>query len=221
MSFQRDYLMRQIEQAAQALARILVAARGGNRDEALALFDEAYRPLVGVSGRVVASLDEEQLLTLLTSGSAPDPRRVGVAIELLVTEADLLAEKGEVGPAAAHYRRALGLTAYLASHLGRLPDGDLASRLADRAGTLALTPAQRLHLARLHEALGRYGDAEDALFEVLDEDPDHAAAVDHGIAFYQRLLAKGDAELEAGNLPRDEVRGALADLLRRQVQPAD
>jgi tetratricopeptide (TPR) repeat protein len=221
VSFQRDYLMRQIELAAQALARILVAARGGHRGEALALFDEAYKPLVGVSGRVVASLDEEQLLTLLTSGSAPDPRRVSVAIELLVTEADLLAEEGEQKPAAAHYRRALGLTAYLASHLGRLPDGDLAGRLADRAGTLALTPAQRLHLARLYEALGRYGDAEDALFEVLDDDPDHAAAVDHGIAFYQRLLAKGDAELQAGNLPRDEVRGALTDLLRRQVQPTE
>jgi tetratricopeptide (TPR) repeat protein len=213
--------MRQIELAAQALARILMTAKGGNRAEALALFDEAYKPLVGVSGRVVASLDEEQLLTLLTSGSAPDPRRVSVAIELLATEADLLAGEGEEKPAAAHYRRALGLTAYLASHLGRLPDGDLAGRLADRAGTLALTPTQRLHLARLHEALGRYGDAEDALFEVLDDDPDDAAAVDHGIAFYQRLLAKDDAELEAGNLPRDEVRSALADLLRRQVQPAE
>jgi tetratricopeptide (TPR) repeat protein len=213
--------MRQIEQAAQALARILVAAKGGRRDQALALFDEAYRPLVGVSGRVVATLDEEQLLTLLTSGSAPDPRRVGVAVELLITEADLRAEAGEEKQAAASYRRALGLTAYLAGHLGRLPEGDLARKLADRAGTLALTPSQRLHLARLHEALGQYGDAEDVLFEVLDDDPDGTAAVDHGIAFYQRLLAKDDAELEAGNLPRDEVRGALAELLRRQVEPVD
>jgi tetratricopeptide (TPR) repeat protein len=213
--------MRQIELASQALARILMTAKGGRRGEALTLFDEAYKPLVGVSGRVVATLDEEQLLTLLTSGPAPDPRRVTVAIELLLTEADLRAEAGEEKPAAAHYRRALGLTAYLASHLGRLPDGDLARKLADRAGTLALTPAQQLHLARLHEALGQYGDAEDALFEVLDDDPDDTAAVDHGIAFYQRLLAKSDAELEAGNLPRDEVRGALSELLRKQIPSVD
>jgi hypothetical protein len=212
--------MRQIELAAQALARILVAAKGGKRDQALALFDEAYKPLVGVSGRVVATLDEEQLLTLLTSGSAPDPRRVTVAVELLVTEADLRAEAGEEKQAAANYRRALGLTAYLAGHLGRLPEGDLARKLADRAGTLGLTPSQRLHLARLHEALGQYGDAEDVLFEVLDDDPDDTA-IDHGIAFYQRLLAKEDDELNAGNLPRDEVRGALAELLRRQVEPVD
>jgi hypothetical protein len=212
--------MRQIELAAQALARVLALAKGGRRDEALGLFDEAYRPLTGVSGRVVATLDEEQLLTLLTSGSAPDPRRLTVAIELLVTEADLRAEAGEEKQAAAHYPRALGLTAYLAGHLGRLPEGDLARKLADRAGTLALTPSQRLHLARLHEALGQYGDAEDALFEVLDDHPDDAA-IDHGIAFYQRLLAKDDDDLEAGNLPRDEVRAALTDLLRRQVEPVD
>jgi tetratricopeptide (TPR) repeat protein len=237
--------MRQIELAAQALARILTLAKGGKRDEAIGLFDEAYKPIAGVSGKVVATLDEEQLLTLLTSGSAPDPRRLTVAIELLVTEADLRAEAGEEQQAAGHYRRALGLTAYLAGHLGRLPDGDLPRKLADRAGMLALTPAQRLHLARLHEALGQYGDAEDVLFELLDDDPaarasgsrasrasgsgasrasgsrDDTTAIDHGIAFYQRLLAKDDAELEAGNLPRDEVRSALAELLRRQVQPAD
>jgi tetratricopeptide (TPR) repeat protein len=213
--------MRQIELAAQALARVLALAKGGKRDEAIGLFDEAYKPIAGVSGKVVATLDEEQLLTLLTSGSAPDPRRLTVAIELLVTEADLRAEAGEEQQAAAHYRRALGLTAYLAGHLGRLPDGDLPRKLADRAGMLALTPAQRLHLARLHEALGQYGDAEDVLFEVLDDDPEATAAIDHGIAFYQRLLAKDDAELEAGNLPRDEVRSALAELLRRQVLPAD
>jgi tetratricopeptide (TPR) repeat protein len=213
--------MRQIELAAQALARILALAKGGKRDEAIGLFDEAYKPIAGVSGKVVATLDEEQLLTLLTSGSAPDPRRLTVAIELLVTEADLRAEAGEERQAAAHYRRALGLTAYLAGTLGRLPDGDLPRKLADRAGMLALTPSQRLRLARLHEALGHYGDAEDALFEVLDDDPDDIPAIDHGIAFYQRLLAKDDAELEAGNLPRDEVRSALAELLHRQVQPAD
>ena len=221
--------MRQIELAAQALARILALAKGGKRDQAIGLFDEAYKPIAGVSGKVVATLDEEQLLTLLTSGSAPDPRRLTVAIELLVTEADLLAAEGEEKAAAAHYRRALGLTAYLAGHLGRLPDGDLPRKLADRAGTLALTPSQRLHLARLHEALGQYGDAEDLLFEVLDDDRASrasgggadTAAVDHGIAFYQRLLAKDDADLEAGNLPRDEVRGALAELLRRQVEPVD
>ncbi|HEV8650634.1 MAG TPA: DUF6483 family protein [Actinomycetes bacterium] len=215
--YQRDYILRQVEMAAQMLARILGLAKGGRRDEAIGLFEQAYQPLVGVSGRVVAALSEEQLLTLLTSGSSPDPRRVTVAVELLVTEADLLAEAGRSADATTRYRRALGLAAYLASHTGSLPDPALAARLVTRAGHLDLSPRQRLHLCRLQEALGRYADAEDSLFEVIDDDPDDTAAVDEGITFYQRLLAREDAELEAGGLPRDEVRAALSELLRRQV----
>lgn len=216
-AYQRDYILRQVELAAQALARLLGLARDGHRDQAIGMFDQAYQPLVGVSGRVVATLSEEQLLTLLTSGSSPDPRRVTVAMELLVAEADLLAEAGQAAEAATRYRRALGLAAYLASHTGSLPDPALAGRLAARAEDLDLAPRQRLYLCRLQEGLGRYADAEDSLFAVIDDDPDDVATIDQGIAFYQRLLAREDDDLEAGGLPRDEVRAALSELLRRQV----
>ncbi len=67
------------------------------------------------------------------------------------------------------------------------------------------------------EAVGRYADAEDALFEAIDAAPDDSGPIDSGILFYQRLLAKDDAELEAGDLPRDEVKTGLAELLGRQV----
>jgi len=216
-AYQRDYILRQVELAAQALARLLGLARDGHRDQAIGMFDQAYQPLVGVSGRVVATLSEEQLLTLLTSGSRPDPRRVTVATELLVAEADLLAEAGQAAEAATRYRRALGLAAYLASHTGSLPDPALAGRLAARAEDLDLAPRQRLYLCRLQEGLGRYADAEDSLFAVIDDDADGVATIDQGIAFYQRLLAREDDDLEAGGLPRDEVRAALSELLRRQV----
>ena len=215
--YQRDYILRQVELAAQVLARILRLGRDGRGEEAIALFEQAYQPLLGVSGRVAATLTEEQLLTLLTAGSSPDPRRVTVAVELLIAEADLRGEAGHAADAAARARRALGLAAYLASHTSSLPDRELVAKLAARTGELDLTPAQRLHLCRVQEALGRYADAEDSLFEVIDDGTGSVAAVDHGIAFYQRLLAKDDADLVAGDLPRDEVRSALAELLRKQV----
>src|SRR5918994_1632636 len=46
--YQRDYLMRQIEQVGRMLAAIIGLAKGGRGDEALGMFDEAYKPLVGV-----------------------------------------------------------------------------------------------------------------------------------------------------------------------------
>jgi tetratricopeptide (TPR) repeat protein len=220
-TYQRDYLMRQIEIAGQMLARIVRLAKGGRRDEALGLFDQAYRPLLGVGARVVSTLGEEQLLGLLTSGSMPDLRRVATVLELLKVEADLHAEAGRRAAAALRYRRALALAGFLAARSEALPDAALAADLVDRVAALDLSAAQRTQLARVLEALGRYADAEDALFDAIDTDPDDHGPVDAAIAFCQRLLALDPAALAAGGLPLDEVKASLAELLRRQPGDAD
>jgi tetratricopeptide (TPR) repeat protein len=213
--------MRQIEIAGQMLARILGLARRGRRDEALGLFDQAYQPLLGVSARVVSTLSEEQLLSLLTSGSMPDLRRVATVLELLKAEADLLDEGGNRAAAVPRYRRALALAGFLAARSADLPDAALAADLVERVGALELTVSQRTQLARLLEALGRYADAEDALFEAIDADPDDPGPVEDAIAFCQRLLALDPSVLEAGGLPLDEVKASLAELLRRQPAVTD
>jgi tetratricopeptide (TPR) repeat protein len=215
--YQRDYLMRQIDQAARALAAIMKKALGGQAEEALGMFDEAYKPLLGVSQRVVATLTDEQLLSLLTSGSMPDLRRVSSVLEVVKTEADVQAQLGNQQAAAIRRRRALSLAGYLAARSDDLLDAELAGDLVQRTSGTPLDSGQRLALARVLESLGRYADAEDAIFEAIDDLPEDAALVDAGIAFYQRLLALEDADLETGGLPRDEVRSSLAELLRRQV----
>ena len=210
--------MRQIEQVGQMLAQILKLASGGRRDEALGLFDEAYKPLLGVGTRVVATLDDTQLLDLLTSGSTPDLRRVATALELLKTEADLHADAGKAAAAATRYRRAVTLAGFLGARSDTLLDLDLAAALVARVEELGLelsTP-QRLRLARVLEALGDYADAEDALFQVIDDTPDDPEPVEEAIAFCQRLRPLDPSRLEAGGLTLDEVNAALAELLRRQ-----
>jgi tetratricopeptide (TPR) repeat protein len=213
--------MRQIEIAGQMLARILGLAKGGRRDEALGLFDQAYQPLLGVSARVVSTLSEEQLLSLLTSGSMPDLRRVATVLELLKVEADLHAEAGNRAAAVARYRRALALAGFLAARAEALPDAALAADLVERTWALELPVAQRLQLARVLEALGRYADAEDALFEAIDADPDDPDPVEDAIGFCQRLLALDPSVLDAGGLPLEEVKATLAELLRRQPAVTD
>jgi tetratricopeptide (TPR) repeat protein len=215
--YQRDYLMRQIEQAARALAAIMKKALGGDPQEALGMFDEAYKPLLGVSQRVVATLNDEQLLALLTSGSMPDLRRVSSVLEVVKVEADVQAQLGNQQAATVRRRRALSLAGYLAARSDELLDPELAGDLVERTSGTPLDPGQRLALARVLEAQGRYADAEDALFEVIEAEPDDPGPIDAGILFYQRLLARDDGDLEAGDLPRDEVKDGIAELLRRQV----
>lgn len=200
------------------LAQILGLAKGGRGDEALGMFDAAYTPLVGVGSRVVAVLDDGQLIDLLTSGSNPDMRRVAMALELLKAEADLYAESGQAGEAAVRYRRAVALAGCLAARSERLLDHDLAAGLLERAGELELSDAQRLAVARVLEALGRYADAEDALFELIDELPGDPGPVEEAIAFCQRLRPLEPEQLAAGGLSLEEVNATLAELLRL---PAD
>jgi tetratricopeptide (TPR) repeat protein len=207
--------MRQIEQVGRMLAAIIGLAKGGRGDEALGMFDEAYKPLLGVGTGVVAVLDEAQLVDMLTSGSNPDMRRVAMALELLKTEADLYAGIGQAGEAAVRYRRAIALAGTLAARSERLLDRELAADLLERAGQLELSVSQRLAVARVLEALGRYADAEDALFEVIDERPDDPEPVDQAIAFCQRLRPLEPEQLAAGGLTLQEVNDTLAELLRR------
>jgi tetratricopeptide (TPR) repeat protein len=209
--------MRQIEIAGQMLARILGLAKRGRGDEALGLFDQAYQPLLGVSAKVVSTLSEEQLLSLLTSGSMPDLRRVATVLELLKAEADLLDEAGNRAAAVARYRRALALAGFLAARSAALPDAALAADLVERVQAVELPAAQRTQLARVLEALGRYADAEDALFELIDDRPADPEPVDAAIAFCQRLRPLEPERLAAGGLTLEEVNDTLAELLR---QPA-
>jgi tetratricopeptide (TPR) repeat protein len=207
--------MRQIEQVGRILAAIIGLAKGGRGDEALGMFDEAYKPLLGVGTGVVAALDDAQLVDMLSSGSNPDMRRVALALELLKTEADLYAGAGQAGEAAVRYRRAVALAGTLAARSERLLDRELAADLLKRAGDLELSVPQRLAAARVLEALGRYADAEDALFEVIDERPEDPEPVDEAIAFCQRLRPLEPEQLAAGGLSLQEVNDTLAELLRR------
>ena len=197
------------------LAAIIGLAKGGRGDEALGMFDEAYKPLLGIGTGVVAALDDAQLVDMLVSGSNPDMRRVALALELLKTEADLYAGAGQAGEAAVRYRRAVALAGILAARSERLLDRELAADLLRRAEDLNLSVSQRLAAARVLEALGRYADAEDALFEVIDERPDDPEPVDEAIAFCQRLRPLEPEQLAAGGLSLQEVNDTLAELLRR------
>ncbi len=70
-------------------------------------------------------------------------------------------------------------------------------------------------LMQLHERAGEFAKAENALFAMLDAEPDNAAIVEFGVAFYRRMLGQSDAALTEGTLPRTEVEEGLEELLQR------
>ena len=70
-------------------------------------------------------------------------------------------------------------------------------------------------LMQHYERTGEFDKAENALFAMLDAEPDNGAIVGFGVAFYKRMLVQSDQALTEGALPRAEVEEGLKELLQR------
>jgi hypothetical protein len=68
-----------------------------------------------------------------------------------------------------------------------------------------------------YERTGEFAKAEDALFAMLDVEPNNWGIVEFGLAFYERLQRQSDATLVAGNLPRAELEAGLTELRDRKA----
>ena len=83
----RDYLLRQIHQLAQVLARVLFLKSDQEHQQAIQEIDQALQDLPGLSVLLHAELSQGQLLALCRTES-------GFSAEKAVALADLLREKG-------------------------------------------------------------------------------------------------------------------------------
>ena len=88
--FQKDYLMRQIQQMAQVIAQVLFHRRSDQPGEALDIIHQALNDLPGLDELLSEDLDREDVLAVCSDeGGRLNP-------ELAVTVADILREKGEI-----------------------------------------------------------------------------------------------------------------------------
>jgi hypothetical protein len=73
----------------------------------------------------------------------------------------------------------------------------------------------RGRLMEHYERAGEFGKAEDALFAMLEAEPENRAIVDFGLAFYERLAGHSEAALKEGGLPRAELEAGQLELSKR------
>src|SRR5712691_2803185 len=97
--FREDYLMRQIQQLADAIARITKLNQREDHDQALAAAEQAWEELFELPRALAYRLDTATLLGMLR-----EPAKLRLAAQLLVEQARALAGKGEPARAAAHHR---------------------------------------------------------------------------------------------------------------------
>jgi hypothetical protein len=111
--------------------------------------------------------------------------------------------------------RALNLYLEVYLHGARTFLPEYADEIEPLAAALAVyklpVPAMD-RLWRYYEKKGDFAAAEDLLHELLEETESDPVRVKRGVDFYRRLLQRSDAELAAGNLPRDEVEEGIKRL---------
>ena len=217
----RDFILRMIEEFAQALARINSFKRDGRWSEASEILDTEFKRLIGEGAQAVARLSETELLArLLQNEPTHVLRDKTLILTALLSEAgDVAAAQGRTEESRACYLKALHLLLDVLARgeVFECPEFVPRVEVLESAlkGAQLPVPTHAL-LMQHHERTGEFAKAEDALFAMLDAEPDNDAIVEFGVAFYQRMLTQSDTALTAANLPRAEVEEGLKELESRR-----
>ncbi|MEN8165713.1 MAG: DUF6483 family protein [Acidobacteriota bacterium] len=211
----QDYILRMIRQLAQAIARLTAKARSEEPAIVHAELNEALKDLTGLDFDVLDSLPLAAVLQVLKADNEPNPARILAIAECSFVRAQL-ADATDQNDTALR-ARVMALTLYLETftlfrHEALAEAENRAKELLTDLGEIDLPGDTILRLFRYRSAAGRFDEAENALFDLVERGLANSAVIDEGRAFYRRLLDLEDAQLLAGNLPRDEVRDGMAEL---------
>ena len=221
--FQRDYILRLVEQLAKTLGVVLTLKKARRFDEAERAIAKAAQNLVGLDVETLLALPVEQIVSLFSPGGSLDAGKCIVVAELLYEHGEIQSFQEEEETAYHARIRALSLLLEVSGResLERIPDAGRYLRriesLTEALATYPPVPAVQKKLVFHHERQGDFADAEDVLFELVDAG--HEDVIAPGIELYQRLLAKSDDALERGKLPREEVEDGLSQLRSRRRSP--
>ena len=215
-------IMRQIEFMVEVLQQVTGLAREKRYQAAMSLIDESLDKLFGLNGTLITGLFGREPLSQLTFGEEADlsQAKLIAAAALLKEAGEIQTEQGEEVESFRSFLTALELllTALLNHDNSPLPEyapevDELMEMLADWH---LPTHLNKLLLRYTHK-LGRLDEAENLLFEMIEQEPEDEEILQIGITFYQLILEESDAYLEAGNLPRAEAEDGLAELLAHRT----
>lgn len=209
----KGMIEQQIEMLGAAMARISGKRSAGDLDGAAAEIRTAGLKITGLDTGILAALTGASLLEHFAVETWFDAGRCAASGALLHELAEITAERGMAERSRSLRAKAvtLLLTGLLHDPALRIPAfEDRLSALIERDSYHELPlPDQRL-LASYHESAGRFAAAEDVLFAMrMAAGP---AWPPLAMAFYDRMRARTEDELTAGDLSAEEVEAGWAEV---------
>jgi hypothetical protein len=220
-----DYIMRIIEQFINAMALILRYQKADEYEKALQTTGDTFTKIFGAGSDFFNSLADQDLINLLKTNGALDKDKTIMIAALLKIEGDLFESQKNSDESSHRYLKSLNL--YLESYLNDNPNGRAQTistdyyndieNLLQKLDSYELPPQTKNRIWQYFEKEGKYSRAEDLLYELYEETPEDDL-FGQGISFYDRLMQKNDQQLNAGDLPRDEVEEGRLKWLTFKVQ---
>lgn len=211
--FERDYIMRQIEQLASVLVRIFKLKDGRHFEEAEIEISKTGKLLLGFELELLRDMSPASIIELFK-------RNDNVSSGKYIIAAELFKEQGEIDEL--QEKPGESYTAYLKATILFL-EGIIESKEYHTKGYFdkvffllkkikpdVLSVTSKSKLFKFYQLTNKYAEAENVLYNLIDlRKP---GIVEEGIAFYTNLLAKSEDELNEGELPKEEVEEGLQKL---------
>ena len=218
--YKKDYFMRLVEQLTAVIAQVAKLGNEEEYQEAQDTTDGALRQLTGLGTNAWLSMETDDILANLSMRDDLGGVETAVfMVGIFYQEGEIRALQDDEDGADFRFLKALQLQLAILNNHPDMPMPEVVPSVPAMQARLAendvLLPAETNRaLLTYYEIMGDYSAAEDVLYEWLEAEPGSSEVIEAGATFYANLLLKSDEELEAGNLPRDEVEIGLADLLQ-------
>ena len=206
-----DYIMKIIEQFAAFLSAIVFYKRAQNYDIAIIKINEAYTGLLNIDPIEIKELSFQGIVERNTYGEILDKDNIEIIANLLYEEADIIERVNEnIEESFNCYQKAIELFILLFDLTKNIKYCKNIEKIIIKLEKYNVENAINFKIYEYFYSIESYGKAEDKLYELLDNE---YLGIDSEINnFYGKLLEKDDDNLEKGNLPRNEIIGAISEL---------
>src|SRR5436190_16149351 len=183
----RDYLLKMIQEFFESLSRIKALKREQKWNQATEAMDAEFTRLIGTGSQAVAQLSETELLAKIVQGEATSVVRHKILLlTTLLTEAgDAATAQDRIEEGRGCYLKALHLLldALTSNEVEVCPEFvPKVELLVDSLGDSPLPMRTYALLMHHYERTGQFAKAEDAFYNVLDEQPNNRELMDFGIS---------------------------------------